>query len=595
MPLLLKGGFGDHDTVEADNSKHSYFIQILKAVLDILEPIFASPDDAIETENPKPKARANSFEFLEIEYCVDDDLPVLSGSKISEPQTKPIRPNSQKEEANTERDWFFKAYCAFQDFNDIREHVKGVWKGYRDGEVDLVAASIVTEAAFHLMEDIERTTLCPTVDGKQMSPLEVALLFFEDCCEKRGQEPCMERPGPMWDLAKWLSLSIKPHIDQWIGGDVPQKDWLREMYGTYDPSADRSKMSEWQKYCEDCTILAHIILDIVVSGKLERFGQGIMILDKVTATLAELAIEDPNDPDPTLDSTQTSSKRFLMRPFSQNPVLCGCNVLTIYLHLQKEGMHAADHWWSIMPMAHVYGALKQNSYLSFSWSRMEKLIKIQTPEYLFFGGAPKDFRTCYTKLRLAEGLPADMNSRDARPRAIAQNRPEKNFASNMPPMTKLLRTNMLPRHEDNHIRRPNTNFHRPLNQLFNHLTPKTTSPGKEVGSLDLLNFVQDNLTKELEGIKFNYRVLNQECIEIACLLVEEFFKILPGYEGKENYPLSLIKIAEDILMFAETTAPYLERYCETPWSPSLQRAAKLWRFTSRGNEGSLLSTTNRRL
>lgn len=30
-------------------------------------------------------------------------------------------------------------------------------------------------------------------------------------------------------------------------------------------------------------------------------------------------------------------------PFSQNPVLCGCNVLTICLHLQKEGMHAADH------------------------------------------------------------------------------------------------------------------------------------------------------------------------------------------------------------------------------------------------------------
>lgn len=227
-------------------------------------------------------------------------------------------------------------------------------------------------------------------------------------------------------------------------------------------------------------------------------------------------------------------------------------------------------------MAHVYNALKQNGYLSFSWSRMGKLMEIQTPEYLFFGGAPKDFRMLY-KLQLVEGLPADMNPRDARPRAIAQSRPEKNFA-NIPPMTKLLRMNMLPRHEDYHIRRPNTNFHRPINQLFSHLTrqlPKTTSPDQGVGSLDLLNFVQENITKKLDGIQFNYRMLSQECIEIVCLLVEEISKILQGYEGKKNYPPSLIKIAEDIFMFAETTAPYLKQFCETSRSPSLQRAAKI--------------------
>lgn len=229
-------------------------------------------------------------------------------------------------------------------------------------------------------------------------------------------------------------------------------------------------------------------------------------------------------------------------------------------------------------MAHVYNALKRNDHLSFSWPRMEKLIETQTPEYLFFGGAPKNFRTCYTKLRLAEGLSANMNSRDARPRAVVQTRPKKTFASNIPPFTKLLRANMLPRHEHHYLGRPDTKFHRPLNQLFNRLTrefPKTTSPDTGFGSLDLLNFVQENLTKELEGIKFDYRALNQECIEVACLLIEEFSKILPGYEGKESHPPSLIKIAEDILMFAETTAPYLERFCETPWSPSLQRAAKI--------------------
>lgn len=27
----------------------------------------------------------------------------------------------------------------------------------------------------------------------------------------------------MWGLAKWLSLSIKPHIDEWTSRDVPKK------------------------------------------------------------------------------------------------------------------------------------------------------------------------------------------------------------------------------------------------------------------------------------------------------------------------------------------------------------------------------------
>lgn len=129
-------------------------------------------------------------------------------------------------------------------------------KGYRDGTADLMVASMVTEVAFHLMEDIERGNLFPKINGKEMNPVDVARAFFEQCCYLRGQ-PAEVRPGPMWDVAQWLCL--KPDIHQCTTGDPPIAQALQGCYGTCDLSAGRAQISDWNKYCEDCTILAHTL------------------------------------------------------------------------------------------------------------------------------------------------------------------------------------------------------------------------------------------------------------------------------------------------------------------------------------------------
>jgi hypothetical protein len=133
---------------------------VLEKVLEILEPMFESPATPSNVEVPKPRRPKNVFELLEVEDCVEDDLLQIAGLVLS--QHRPSRSNrtrdqNQKESPSSESKWLFRAYCAFQDFDDIRRHVRWLWEGYRDGNVDLITASMVTDIAFCLMEDIDRT------------------------------------------------------------------------------------------------------------------------------------------------------------------------------------------------------------------------------------------------------------------------------------------------------------------------------------------------------------------------------------------------------------------------------------------------------
>lgn len=40
----------------------------------------------------------------------------------------------------TDPNWMFMAFCAFQDFSAIREHLAKVWADHRAGKVDIVVA-----------------------------------------------------------------------------------------------------------------------------------------------------------------------------------------------------------------------------------------------------------------------------------------------------------------------------------------------------------------------------------------------------------------------------------------------------------------------
>lgn len=89
--------------------------------------MFESPATPSTVEAPTPRGPKNVFELLEVEDCVEDDLPQIAGLVLSQHRpshSSRTRDQNQKERPSPESKWLSQAYCAFQDFNDIRCHVR---------------------------------------------------------------------------------------------------------------------------------------------------------------------------------------------------------------------------------------------------------------------------------------------------------------------------------------------------------------------------------------------------------------------------------------------------------------------------------------
>ncbi|KAF4628849.1 hypothetical protein G7Y89_g9307 [Cudoniella acicularis] len=150
-----------------ENRGHDYFIEVLVAVLDTLKPKFEAVETLPNQKPPRLKSKSNIFELLKVEDCAEVDDVGLSDLKLYpwKLMVRPKKTTSQQKPSDPETGWNFKAYCPFTYFNSIRKHVENLWIGYRDGQVDLITASMITEVAFHAMENIERETLFSTLDG----------------------------------------------------------------------------------------------------------------------------------------------------------------------------------------------------------------------------------------------------------------------------------------------------------------------------------------------------------------------------------------------------------------------------------------------
>lgn len=77
-----------------------------------------------------------------------------------------------------------------------------------------------------------------------MLPFEVGFSFYESCCRIRGQLLTSGPEGPMGDILEWLLMDMKSLVDLWTPGAHPSKAPCRQMFGIYNPSADRSRLSE---------------------------------------------------------------------------------------------------------------------------------------------------------------------------------------------------------------------------------------------------------------------------------------------------------------------------------------------------------------
>jgi hypothetical protein len=160
------------------NRGHSYFISLMEEVIMALQPCFAL-SAGINPGEPDPKISSyniedleNRFASLEVEEPMetsDDAQPATAG--LPKPTYKVETP---KDKESVEAEKFFALFCLFDDLQSLRTLLEKLWVEYSLGKVDLITASVTTNAAFQLSVRTQEEMLvaypeCGDYQSKQSS------------------------------------------------------------------------------------------------------------------------------------------------------------------------------------------------------------------------------------------------------------------------------------------------------------------------------------------------------------------------------------------------------------------------------------------
>jgi hypothetical protein len=103
--------------------------------------------------------------------------------------------------------------------------------------------------------------------------------------------------------------------------------------------------------------------------------------------------------------------------------MCGAFLYNINSGLQILGITLDYSRDAILSTIHLYNAAKQARCLKESWPDLDYLISLHTPEYLFFGCLPTEWKDFFKRFHLALGTGA-LN--------FAKNRRDKKFEKRLP-------------------------------------------------------------------------------------------------------------------------------------------------------------------
>lgn len=264
----------------ASNDSHQHFIEVLEIVLQILQPLFnrasgagqrrdTTRNDGKCAEDPDPDAKLrNRFAALTTETGEEDgELEVLLQPRTSGKARKPTlferasfvpEPQSQKDE------FLLGCFCFFQDVQDVRQFLQEIWHKYKETQVTLVTASLVTTAALDFVRRAEvnfKATLSQTGDYYDCFVDQM----FRQACEVRGQAFVAKRELNARSLNTYETLAYSDDMAgeaEWIM--LPTWDMLRQCARFYFENEDGSraiyklnpvpegKMAEfWQKQALD--------------------------------------------------------------------------------------------------------------------------------------------------------------------------------------------------------------------------------------------------------------------------------------------------------------------------------------------------------
>jgi hypothetical protein len=261
------------------NKHHAHFITALEQICETLEWKTNQPSKP-DAKQPPPTSEAqsddagadrflNKFAVLTVEEPQDT---AAQTQRTPAESKKMVNVTVVEEDDNEAADsylsqLFFKTLCLLQDLNNMRIFISMTWSEYRDKKIDLMNAAVVTDSALQLARDLVqeveadwRTSLTGKRDDVQNIVYNLAV-FTRGISASPSTEIGLPYNKNMADIADWCYVPTKVLLESFA--DVLQVNhqpvFKKGYFGTYNPKADRERMSLGQKFNEDKIILLSIL------------------------------------------------------------------------------------------------------------------------------------------------------------------------------------------------------------------------------------------------------------------------------------------------------------------------------------------------
>ncbi|KAG4433195.1 hypothetical protein IFR05_011330 [Cadophora sp. M221] len=285
----------DEETM-ADNQSHSYFISLMEKVLSTLQPCFAvfAGAESIEASSSENilETLENRFASLEVEEPVEPKTGPAPKAEL------PIYELQASKEANKDEENLFLVFCLFDDLARLRSYVMDVWEQFKQGKVDLITASVVTNTAFQLAIRAQDEIL---VDFPASADYDVVLTLLVTRLSKAHNTAVAAGAQGEVEIDDNLGFEIDDNLAQWIYApahslldsfcDVLDPKFVPMMkrghFGIYNPRADRTRMSGPGKLSEDLIVLMELLPEFCFISK---YKIHMFATDELTRGLGQMAL-----------------------------------------------------------------------------------------------------------------------------------------------------------------------------------------------------------------------------------------------------------------------------------------------------------------
>ncbi|EER45167.1 conserved hypothetical protein [Histoplasma capsulatum H143] len=442
-----------------NNERHAHFITVLEQICETLEWKTNQPSKR-DAQQPPPTSEAQSDVS-----DADRFLNKFAVLTVEEPQDTAAQTQSTPAESKK----IVNVTVVEEDDNEA----------YRDNKIDLMNAAVVTDSALQLARDLVqeveadwRTPLTGRKDNVQNIVYNLAVLT-------RGipSTPSTEIGLPynknMADVADWCYVPTKVLLESFA--DVlpsnPLPVFKKGYFGTYNPKADRERLSLGQKFNEDKIILLSILPEFCLMptedaitrsltefSKTKRvtlwlcFASQIFSMSSYHATQYLGCIRDLRcldfasaDYDEYCDVENTSlspnfgPKSWIIQDlfqdlralpefdrvgsppekhalFSQHSILCGLILFNLNSRMQVIGQQLVTQWYDVQQLAFLHNlVINSPTHKDLKWPDMDAFIKIHGESHIFIGSRPKNPSESLNRLELATGISSTTNfARDSR-------------------------------------------------------------------------------------------------------------------------------------------------------------------------------------